>query len=425
MAETQVVSKRNLPTKVSNLSDVRNLLDQYKEQFQMVLPKMLPVERLFRMALYAVTVNPALLNCDPKSFLRSVLLAASFGLEPGGPKAHLVPFRNTRANRTDCQLIIDYKGLVDLARRSGQVSNIISRIVWDKEPFEIDESLEFPYRHKQLPPSQRGTKKVGVYSVAKGIDSRVIANDWMWAEEVEAIKERSLNQKKNPSDNPWVKFEEEMWKKSPIRRMAKMMPQSPELQQAAIIEEAREAGLLMSTPIEVDLGLSEEEGGGTPGADIEGKTENKTDALKEKFKSEADKNNPPSNPSMEQTSGPAAETSPPTAGTPGPEAAQSPGADTGLPPDGSGQTQEQGKPTDTPQPELPATGKRKGRKQPEPPDEQPQVPEIEQGKKRENYWVDAHTVRCPPKGDKHPYMVDISYCNKLCPLHSVCFVVTD
>ncbi len=403
MAETQSVSRRNLPARVSNLSDVKSLLEQYKDQFQMVLPKMLPVDRLFRMALYAVTVNPKLLQCDPKSFLRSVLLAASFGLEAGGPKAHLVPFRNTRENRTDCQLIIDYKGLVDLARRSGQVSNIIARIVWDREPFQIDESLEFPYIHKQLPPSQRGTKKIGAYAVAKGTDGRVIANDWMWAEEIEVIKQRSLAQKKNPSDNPWVQHEEEMWKKSPIRRMAKMMPQSPELQQAAIIEEAREAGIPMATPLEVDLGLNDEDGAGPGGVDVQQKTELKTDALKEKLQQEQEKDKPP-----EQVSGPPVGPSPPPTGTPGPEPAQSPAAQ------------------DIPQPELPATratGKRG--KRADPPEEPPGVPEPEAGKKPGDYWIDDHTVKCPPKGDKHPYLVDTSYCNRLCPVGSVCFVFKD
>jgi recombination protein RecT len=433
MAETQVtVPKRNLPTKLSTISDLKGLLDEYKAQIQMVLPKVLTVDRLFKMATYAATVNPGLLVCNPASILRAIMLAGSFGLEAGGPKAHLVPFRNTRMNRTDCQLIIDYKGLVDLARRSGQVSNIISRIVWDKEPFEIDESREYPYIHKQLPPSERGKKKIGVYAVAKEMDGRVIANDFMWAEEIEVIKERSLRQKKNKSENPWEKFEEEMWKKSPIRRMAKMMPQSPELQQAAIIEEAREAGIPMATPVELDLGLAEEEVTGSGIGDVQQKTEEKANALTEKLKAEREKTS-----GTEQATGSTTGTTPPPAGeTAGPAASHETSGeqptktpaentqDPGAPGPGVGKTPEGGA-----QGELPGTKETKKKrgavaKPPEDTGDIP-VPEKEEGKELKDYWRDEKTVKCPPKGDKTPYLVDISYCNKLCPQKKVCFVFQD
>lgn len=90
------------------------LSDQFKKQLALAVPKHLNADRMARIAATEVRKNKALLNTEPTSFLGSVMQAAQLGLEPGSAlgQAYLVPYGN------QCQLIIGYKGMIDLARRS-------------------------------------------------------------------------------------------------------------------------------------------------------------------------------------------------------------------------------------------------------------------------------------------------------------------
>lgn len=269
---------KNLPARTNTVKSVQALLDQNKNQFQLVLPKTLSLDRFLRIALSNVTRNPKLLQCEQKSFLRSLLDLASLGLEPGGPlqQAHLAPFWNGQRNQYECQSIIDYKGYVALAHRSKEVGRITAHIIYEKEPWEFSEGDVVI--HKPLPPSQRGEKRVMVYAKAFDRSGILIAQEYLWAEEVEEIKRKSLENKKNKESNPWNTNEEAMWRKSPVRKLAKWMPMSSEMQKAAIIEEYREQGI--DVPLDANLNLGED---APPAIDAEQKTEEKANALKERL----------------------------------------------------------------------------------------------------------------------------------------------
>jgi recombination protein RecT len=74
----------------------------------------------------AVAVNPKLQECDPLSIISGGLLFASLGLTPSPQlgQAYLVPFKDNKNNRVVAQPIIGYRGLLNLAIRSGQYKRI-------------------------------------------------------------------------------------------------------------------------------------------------------------------------------------------------------------------------------------------------------------------------------------------------------------
>lgn len=74
----------------------------------------------------AVAVNPTLQTCDPATILSGALLGESLGLSPSPQlgQYYLVPFRNTKANKTDAQFQLGYKGYVQLALRSGYYKSL-------------------------------------------------------------------------------------------------------------------------------------------------------------------------------------------------------------------------------------------------------------------------------------------------------------
>jgi recombination protein RecT len=231
---------------VAKTKNVRDMLNKSRDQIKTALPRHMNADRMLRVAMTSIQKNPKLLDCDPRTLVGRVMECSQLGLEPDGILGHayLLPFKNTRAGRMDCQLIVGYKGLIDLARRSGQVSSIYSRVVWDQEPFEFRMGLEPHLSHMPKPPGQRGTKRVGVYAVAKLKDGTT-QFEFLYPEEIEQIKKSSKSAKN--SDSPWQSFEDEMWKKTAVRRLAKSLPLSPEFQRAAELDEQIDLGIVESS----------------------------------------------------------------------------------------------------------------------------------------------------------------------------------
>ncbi len=102
------------------------------------LPKGIDPNRMMQTALIACMRNPALLDADRNSMLSALREAATLGLEVDGVQGHgyLVPFYDKKSNSTKVQFMPGYKGLIELARRSGQVVSIDARVVYEGDLFE-------------------------------------------------------------------------------------------------------------------------------------------------------------------------------------------------------------------------------------------------------------------------------------------------
>ncbi|MFA5597222.1 MAG: recombinase RecT [Pusillimonas sp.] len=233
---------------LSPINSIRTLLERSKTQIAMALPKHLNADRIIRVAMTSIQRTPQLLECDPITLVGAVIQSSQLGLEPDGILGHayLVPFRNTKKNRMEVQFIPGYKGLIDLARRSGQVNRISAHVVYENETFTMEYGTKEILEHKPLPPSTRGDRK-GVYAVA-------VLNDgsphfeWLWNEEIEAIKRQS----KAVNFGPWKTHEDEMIRKTAIRRLVKYLPLSVELAKAAAVDELVDAGISTQELFELD-----------------------------------------------------------------------------------------------------------------------------------------------------------------------------
>jgi recombination protein RecT len=186
-----------------------------REQFAKALPSHLSPERFIRIALTALTRTPKLADCTQASLMRCLLDLSALGLEPDGRLAHLIPYGK------DCTLIIDYKGMVDLARRSGVT--IRAEVVCEHDEFDW---VNGEVTHKVNWRKPRGEVQA-VYAEGKTKDGEV-QTATMTREEVDAIRKRS----KSGGNGPWVTDWAEMAKKTAVRRLAKMLPLSPEFRDA-------------------------------------------------------------------------------------------------------------------------------------------------------------------------------------------------
>lgn len=212
-----------------------------KNQMALALPKHMTADRLARIATTELRKVPALAKCNIESFMGAIMQCAQLGLEPGSALGHayLLPFGNGKASDglSNCQLIIGYRGMIDLARRSGQIVSIAARAVHERDQFTYEYGLHEDLQHKPCEDGEPG-KLTHVYAVARLKDGGV-QFEVMSKLEVDKVKAQS----KAGNNGPWVSHYEEMAKKTVIRRLFKYLPVSIELQQAVTLDERADAGL--------------------------------------------------------------------------------------------------------------------------------------------------------------------------------------
>jgi recombination protein RecT len=234
-----VADTRIVPLK-QKVEDVRALLVQHKAQIAMALPRHLSADRMLRVAMTAVQRTPKLLDCTKGSLFAAIIQASQLGLEPDGVLglAYLIPFRNNKKNVSEVQFLPGYRGLIDLARRSGNLSTIEARVVHDGDSFDYQYGLEPRLIHipEKTPPDGRTIKFV--YAIGKLKDGGA-QFEVMTSAEIDAIRSNS----RAANDGPWVEHWPEMAKKTVLRRLCKLLPVSIELQRAVALDELVEAGL--------------------------------------------------------------------------------------------------------------------------------------------------------------------------------------
>ena len=192
-----------------------------------------------RVTLTALRKNPKLLEASRDSLAGALLVASQLGLEPDGKMGALVPYKG------EIQFIPMYQGLIKLAYNSEQVADISAYNVYSNEKWKLQPYTNPPYIHDMLPPSRRGDY-VGSYCVfkIKGSDSCHV--EWMWAEEVNKIKAKAMEKKSN---SPWMTDEDEMRRKTVVRRALKYAPMSSEALQAVDLADRQEFEPIDVTPI--------------------------------------------------------------------------------------------------------------------------------------------------------------------------------
>lgn len=216
------VSKRgNL--KGANSNTIALVMEQYKDQIARVLPRHLTAEKMIQISTTVIARNPQLMECNLPSVIGCVIGASMLGLDlnPQFGQAYPVPYFNKNSGQKEAQLIVGYKGYVQLARNTGELSTIYAELVHENDQFNYQLGLNPDLTH--VPADGDRGKMTRVYAVAKykdgGFNFVVLTKD-----EVEKYRKRS----KSPNKGPWVDDYGPMCKKTAIRRLKDYMPMSPD-----------------------------------------------------------------------------------------------------------------------------------------------------------------------------------------------------
>lgn len=235
-AQTAVVQAAKNPTTLLGMIRQPN----FQKQMALAMPKSMTPDRLTRIVMTECRKTPALLKCAPESFYGAVLQCAALGLEPGSALGHcyLLPFGNgkDKQGRPNAQLIIGYRGMIDLARRSGQIVSLQAYCVHAQDTFNYQLGLEPDIQHVPASTADRGPV-THVYAVAK-LKGGGIQFEVMSRAEIEKVRSTS----KAGNSGPWASHWDEMAKKTVIRRLFKYLPVSIEAVRAVEIDEKTDRG---------------------------------------------------------------------------------------------------------------------------------------------------------------------------------------
>lgn len=219
---------------------VHAFFESNKASLAALLPKHMTPERFLRVAMNALRTTPKLMDCTVESLMGATMFCAQIGLEPNTPMGHvyLIPFGNKKKGTVEVQVIIGYKGLVELARRSGEMVTIAAQPVYANDDFEFDYMNPEQSRHKPAH-GDRGAF-VGAWAMARFKDGGM-AFDYMPKADIDKIRDGSQGYRQakqsGRTDSPWIAHYDQMARKTVVRRLSKMLPLSIEMAAAVALDE--------------------------------------------------------------------------------------------------------------------------------------------------------------------------------------------
>ncbi|KAB8289336.1 DNA binding, phage related protein [Bifidobacterium ramosum] len=224
-------------TQLNPTQQMKRLLEKSWSRIAAVMPREMSEQRLYQMYVSTINREPALAQCSVESVLSCFMRCTSLGLEPSNVNglgyAYILPFgnKNMRTGQKEATFILGYKGIIELARRSGQIRDISARAVHEGDEFTYEYGLHEDLRHI---PCDKPGKLTHVYMVAHYKDGGHLMQV-MNLDEINAAMRRSPSA--NRSTSPWKSDFEAMAKKTVIRRAAPFLPLSVETKTAVTQDE--------------------------------------------------------------------------------------------------------------------------------------------------------------------------------------------
>lgn len=229
-----ITEKKN---EVSPVKAMGDLLKRMHTQIEKALPSVITPERFTRIALTAYSRNEKLQECTAESFLGSMMQAAQLGVEPNTPlgQAYLIPYRNKGVMEVQFQL--GYRGMIDLAYRSGEVQNIQAHEVYENDTFEYELGLEPKLKHI---PALKDRGEVILYYAVFKLTNGGVGFEVMSKEDVEAFAKKKS---KTYGTGPWQSDFDAMAKKTLVKRLLKFAPLKSDFVRAVTADETIKSGI--------------------------------------------------------------------------------------------------------------------------------------------------------------------------------------
>ena len=238
--KTDVATQQGGGTVVAKINHFKEQLELRRGPIQALLPPHLGWDKFRAIVITALGSNPRLMECTPSSLMKAVNDSAELGLSvnPAMREADIIPRWSAKAKVTLAVFQPRYGGLMKLARQSGQITKIWAHAVRDGDFFEYEYGLNKGLEHTPAENGKQG-RLVAAYCCWKTADGE---------SDFEVVTPRNIERSKmasqSPDKGPWKTDEEEMWRKTAVRRASKYMPSSASdaFQQAIALDTANDFG---------------------------------------------------------------------------------------------------------------------------------------------------------------------------------------
>lgn len=214
------------PRELSPIENVRQTLQRMQPEFAAALPPQIPAERFLRTVLTTVQMQPELLQCDRRTLLAACMKAAQDGLLLDGREAAPVIFRK-KDRDGGWTSVVQYMpmlgGILKKLRNSGELASITAHVVYSADEFSYTLGDDETITHKPHLGPNRGAP-IAVYAIAKTRDGSV----WREVMTVDQI-EKVRNVSRAKDNGPWKDWWDQMAIKTVIKRLAKMLPSSADV----------------------------------------------------------------------------------------------------------------------------------------------------------------------------------------------------
>jgi recombination protein RecT len=233
-------------------------IEKVAPRFQAVLPRGWDMDRFKNLVLTCVKREPNLIKCfntaqGEASLIVAALQCAAIGLEPNTPlkEASLVPRKNKGVE--ECQLMIEYRGLIKLARRSGEISTITAEVVRERDEFRYSMGLDPTLHHVRYDGEEDPGELTHCYAVCVFKDGGeqfvVLSRREVYTEH--RAKSDSWRNEAKRQFSPWTQFEPAMWRKTAVRALEPFLPLTAE---AAVGFDSDERTLIVDDGVIVPAG---------------------------------------------------------------------------------------------------------------------------------------------------------------------------
>ena len=236
-------AERTVARKDTKKKTMQDYIKLMEGEIKKALPSVITPERFTRIILSAISTNPRLAECTPQSFLGAMMTSAQLGMEVNTPlgQACLIPFKNKNQGVLEVQFQLGYKGLIDLAYRSGEVSIIQAHAVYENDVFEYELGLDPKLKH--IPATSDRGNPIAYYAMFKTKDDGY-GFEVMSTADIEAHARRYS---KSFNNGPWQTNFDEMAKKTVLKRVLKYAPLKSEFVRAVAQDET------VKTQIDADM----------------------------------------------------------------------------------------------------------------------------------------------------------------------------
>ena len=236
--------------KAPEAQSLQELVTKSVKELGKALPEHMRPERLVRIALTCVRMNPDLGKCTPASFLGALFTAAQIGIEPVAGRAYILPFNNSRQVNgewktiKEAQFILGYKGVAELFYRHEKAVELSWSEVCQNDEFDYQYGTDAFLKHK---PANRDRGPVISYYVVAKLQNG--GKPFMVMSKEDCMEHgrkhsKTFDKKANKGEgafydsSPWATNPDAMCLKTVLIQLAKLLPLSVEVQRAIEADES-------------------------------------------------------------------------------------------------------------------------------------------------------------------------------------------